>query len=299
MSPDMQGDGPVRADTSLLNYLRHIGHSSVKEGCGEGDCGACTVVIAELRDGVLHYKAINSCLVLLPMVHACQVITAESLSIKKEGKLYLHPVQQAMVDHHGSQCGYCTPGIVMSLFALWKEHTSVTTEMLKHRLAGNLCRCTGYQPIIEAFMALNGLPRKDHFADSSAKIIKGLRTIKEKSGDIMIQSAGMEYYKPGNLKASLQLRSEHPDATIIGGATDVAVAVNKRKHKLKKVLDISSLEELKSINRDDSNICLGSGISIEELGEAIKDEFTALHDIIMLFGSHQIRNLPCLSNRKK
>ncbi len=291
MSPNMQGDGPIKADTSLLNYLRHIGHSSVKEGCGEGDCGACTVVIAELSDGVLHYKAINSCLVLLPMVHACQVITAESLSSEKEGKIHLHPVQQAMVDHHGSQCGYCTPGIVMSLFALWKDHPAVTTEILKHRLAGNLCRCTGYQPIIEAFMALNDIPRKDHFTDSTDKIINGLNAIKEKSSDIIIQSAGIEYYKPGSLKAALQLRSEHPDATIIGGATDVSVAVNKRKQNLKRVLDISALEELKIIEKDETLICLGSGISMEELGKAIKDEFTALHDIIMLFGSHQIRNL--------
>ncbi len=288
---DMMEDKAIRPDTSLLNYLRHIGHASVKEGCGEGDCGACTVVIAGIMNGALHYKAINSCLVLLPMIHGYQVITTENLSYYEKGKLQLHPVQQAIVDHHGSQCGYCTPGIVMSLFALWKEHTTITLSQAKERLAGNLCRCTGYQAILEAILDQSKKERHDHFTDSADKIMSKLASIRESSGDMILQSSGLKYYKPMSLKSALQLRSEHPESTIISGATDMAVAVNKRKLKLSSVLDISSVEELKFIQEENRRICISSGISIEDMGEAIKGEFPALHEMISLFGSHQIRNL--------
>ncbi|MEI6456981.1 MAG: 2Fe-2S iron-sulfur cluster-binding protein, partial [bacterium] len=158
----------LKPTTTLLRWLRsRPGHKGVKEGCGEGDCGACTVVLAEpTPEGKLIYKAVDSCLIFLPMVHGKQVITIENLAVTRSvqnihfdhhdhhdhfvsGKI-LHPVQQALVEKNGIQCGYCTPGMVMSLFALYKNHHQPSHEVIRDALTGNLCRCTGYKPIIEA-----------------------------------------------------------------------------------------------------------------------------------------------------
>ncbi len=288
---DFKDGSLIRPDTSLLLYLRSIGHSSVKEGCGEGDCGACTVVIAEMKNDELSYKAINSCLVFLPMIHGCQVITTENLSYRQNGELHLHPVQQALVDHHGSQCGYCTPGIVMSLFALWKDQSRITLSMAKERLAGNLCRCTGYQPIIDAIMDQSMKSRHDHFTESAKKIKKSLIGILENSPDIEIHTAEITYFKPGSLNAALKLRKSNPEAVMISGATDIGVAVNKRKHRINRYLDLTSLDELKFIQKKENHLRLGSCISLEDMAEAIEHDFPAIHDMIQIFGSHQIRNL--------
>lgn len=290
ISIDFDKDHAIRPDMSLLHYLRHLRHTSVKEGCGEGDCGACTVVIAKVRNGKLQYKAINSCLVLLPMIHGCQVITAEHLSEKIAEEILLHPVQESLVDHHGSQCGYCTPGIVMSLFSLWKEAQIPSVELIKNRLSGNLCRCTGYQPIIDAFMGLSDLPRKDKFSKKQDETIQQLKQINT-TEDIEILKDGIQYLKPLSLSSALTYRDKNPDALLIGGATDVAVAMNKHKLSIGKCLDISGIEELQNISMQDGKLHLGSGVPIADLGEASKDFLPALYEMIQLFGSHQIRNL--------
>lgn len=287
---DFEKDHGIRPDMSLLHYLRHLHHTSVKEGCGEGDCGACTIVVASLRNGKLQYKAMNSCLVLLPMIHGCQIITAEHLSEKKDEALLLHPVQEALVDHHGSQCGYCTPGIVMSLFSLWKETKIPSVELIKNRLSGNLCRCTGYQPIIDAFIGLSNLPRKDKFSEKLEETIAQLRKINT-GDDIEILKTDIQYLKPFSLQSALNYRKAQPDALIIGGATDIAVALNKHKLIINKCLDISAVEELRNISVEYGGLRLGSGIPMADLGEACKDFLPALHEMIQLFGSHQIRNL--------
>lgn len=288
---DFGKDDSVRPDMSLLHYLRHLRFTGVKEGCGEGDCGACTVVIVSVKDSKLEYKAINSCLLLLPMVHGCQVITVEHLSRKEEGLLQLHPVQQALVEKHGSQCGYCTPGIVMSLFALWKSGLKPDEDIIKNRLSGNLCRCTGYQPIIDAYMSIVHPEGKDLFSDSADKIIWVLNHISDESKDIEIHKADVHYMKPMSLESALLLRKKHPDALILGGATDVAVAMNKHKLSIKKCIDISGLLELRSVSNENNILKLGSGISVEELGKACISFFPAMQKMTHLFGSHQIRNL--------
>jgi xanthine dehydrogenase small subunit len=288
---DFGKDDSVRPDMSLLHYLRYLRYTGVKEGCGEGDCGACTVVIASVEDGKLEYKAINSCLLLLPMVHGCQVITVEHLSHKKDGLLQLHPVQQALVEKHGSQCGYCTPGIVMSLFSLWKSGLRPAEDIIKNRLSGNLCRCTGYQPIIEAYMSIRHPGGEDHFSKSTAETIEKLRYISKESGDIEIHKGDVHYFKPKNLESALLLRKKHPDALIIGGATDLAVAMNKHKLSIKKCIDLSGVDELSSVSMEDDKLKLGSGISVKELGKACISFFPAMQEMTHLFGSHQIRNL--------
>ncbi|NBS65450.1 MAG: hypothetical protein EBT33_14080 [Betaproteobacteria bacterium] len=141
---------------SLLQCLRdRLGRHGVKEGCAEGDCGACTVVLGEAAGDRIDYRAVNACIRMLPTVDGREVVTAESLSAPQEA---LHPVQQAMVDCHASQCGFCTPGFVMSLFGLWLARPDADREAVLDALSGNLCRCTGYRPIIEAGLAMNQLP---------------------------------------------------------------------------------------------------------------------------------------------
>lgn len=146
------GESAMKPSTTVLNYLRSLDdHKGVKEGCAEGDCGACTIVVASPGDdGRLVYEALDSCLVFLPMIHGKQLITVENLVRKENGQKILHPVQQTMVTQNGSQCGYCTPGFVMSMFALYKNHHNPSTEVVLDALTGNLCRCTGYNPIVKA-----------------------------------------------------------------------------------------------------------------------------------------------------
>jgi xanthine dehydrogenase small subunit len=160
---------------TLLDWLRLNAHATgTKEGCGEGDCGACTVVLARARDGALDQRPVNACILLLGQVDGAEILTIEDLA---EGEK-LHPIQEAMVAHHGSQCGFCTPGIVMSLFALQQGAAdAVTRQQVETALAGNLCRCTGYRPIVDAAMEVCAGPPQDRFASNAAERINALATL--------------------------------------------------------------------------------------------------------------------------
>ena len=175
---DFEHENHFTPTTTLLNYLRSLpDHKGTKEGCAEGDCGACTVVLAEPgEEGRFSYKAVDSCLIFLPMIHGKQVITVENL---KGPDGILHPVQKALVEVNGSQCGFCTPGIVMSLFALYKKNNQPAIYDIKEALAGNLCRCTGYQPIIEAALKSCTHSGIDHFSGSEIHIVSLLSDIKQ------------------------------------------------------------------------------------------------------------------------
>ncbi len=277
--------------TTALNYLRSLStHKGVKEGGAEGDCGACSVVLADMVDGKLRYRSVDSCLIFLPMIHRKQLITVENLKIDPDT---LHPVQQAMIDTDGSQCGFCTPGFIMSMFALYKNHTNPTRAEIDDALTGNLCRCTGYRPIIEATAKScikNGM---DHFTRDESHIIELLKSIPEESLQVKIDKQC--YFRPISVSEALELKSEYPDADVINGATDAALRVTKKHEFLETVIDLSGVTDLDYIEESDTAITIGAGISLTELMSRIKNDFGALYSILEVFGSQQIRNFATLS----
>ncbi|MDB4285727.1 xanthine dehydrogenase small subunit [bacterium] len=276
--------------TTVLNYLRSLpGHKGVKEGCAEGDCGACTVVMAEKgADGKLSYKGYNSCLVFLPMVEGKQLITVEEVG-KSDS---LHPIQKAMVETDGSQCGYCTPGFIMSMLALYKNSHKPSRAEIDDALTGNLCRCTGYRPIIEAAAQACVNHGKDHFAETEPLVIKLLDSIER--DDIDIQTPEQQYFRPASLGKALELRTSHPDALLITGATDIALRVTKSHEVLEKIIDLSGIESLKKIEVTEEGITFGAGASLEAVRQQSKEKLPALYDCLSVFGSVMIRNLASL-----
>ena len=274
--------------TTLLNFLRSLPyHKGTKEGCAEGDCGACTVVIAEeTKNNKIVYRAIDSCLVFLPMIHGKQLITVENL---KTDDGQLHPVQQAVVETNGSQCGFCTPGIVMSLFALYKNYTNPSRADIEESLSGNLCRCTGYVPLVEAAKIACTQKKKDHFAVKEKTIARLLKKIPQKS--IHIKLKQQNYFSPSTLKEALQLRYKYPQADLINGATDIALRVTKKYERLSSVIDLSSIIVLRGIAEKKKYCLIGSGVRLSELKKYTKKKFPAFFDLLSVFGSVQIRNL--------
>lgn len=280
-------DSRYSPTTTVLQYLRELpGHKGVKEGCNEGDCGACTVVIAEPgNNGLLNYQAFDSCLIFLPMLHGKQLITVENLGNSNN----LHPVQQAMVETDGSQCGFCTPGVVMSIFAIFKQFKNPTIEDINDALTGNLCRCTGYRPILDATMKACVHNGKDHFAEKESEILKLLNSI-DKKNSISIINKKQKYFIPFNKADALKFRQQNPSSIIVNGATDIALRVTKKKELLEEILDLSHVSELSYINKNSIKIEFGSGVSIEEVKNSCKDTIPAIYDMLSVFGSKQIRN---------
>ncbi|OFX43130.1 MAG: xanthine dehydrogenase small subunit [Bacteroidetes bacterium GWA2_30_7] len=273
--------------TTVLNYLRSLpNHKGVKEGCAEGDCGACTVVIAEESNNKLTYKSFDSCLIFLPSLHGKQLITVEDVGNSEN----LHPVQEALVDTHASQCGFCTPGITMSLFSIYKQDFIPSKEFIIDALTGNLCRCTGYKPIIEAAHKCCGEHNHDNFSENENETILKLQEIKKTSDNIAIDTGIQKYYLPTNLKTALQLRTDLPASTIINGGTDVALRVTKKNEIIPTIIDLSQTTGLKQITKTEKEWSIGTGISLEDVRVEVKEIFPALYEMLSVFGSKQIRN---------
>jgi len=282
----------LKPSITVLNYLRSGPlHKGVKEGCAEGDCGACTIVVAEPgNNGSLIYKALDSCLVFLPMIHGKQLITVENLALSGKNGNILHPVQQMMIETNGTQCGYCTPGIVMSLFALFKNHNGPSREIIEDALTGNLCRCTGYEPILEAARkaCTDG---EDHFSGKEKMILSMLKEITSGKETLEIQTEKQTYYKPFTLAEAFRLRKANPEAVLINGSTDVALRQTKKREFLPVILDISAIDELKTFRETNDDYVFGAGLTLEQVKEITEKRIPSIHKILKVFGSLQIRNI--------
>ncbi len=272
--------------TTLLAYLRQTcGSTGTKEGCAEGDCGACTVVLGEPGDGQIAYRAINSCIRFLPTLDGKEIVTVEGLK-GPGGKL--HPVQQAMVDCHGSQCGFCTPGFVMSLFALYLAGSQLERGAVIDALAGNLCRCTGYRPIIEAGLRMHGYPAPANWNPSdaqSAERQKRLGAVQRKNS---LSLPG--FSAPRTLDELAAAYEARPDSLILAGATDIGLWVTKQMRELPPLLYLGEVAGLKFIREADSALEIGAAVPLTEAWEAIVARWPALAEMANRFASPPIRN---------
>lgn len=276
--------------TTVLQYLRsRPDRRGTKEGCAEGDCGACTVILVETSfDGRLRYRAVDSCLLFLPMIHGKQLLTVESLGRSD----HLHPVQEAMVRHHASQCGFCTPGFVMAMYALCRNHSRADRAVIDDALTGNLCRCTGYRPIVDAATDVCSQSVRDEWSQSEKTTAAKLRRI-ARTG-VAIDTGPQTYYRPSTLREALTFKRRKPEALIVTGATDVALRVTKRYERLRSILDLSACRELQKYTVRKKSITIGSGVPLNDVREIVRDAFPALAAMLDVFGSPQIRNLATL-----
>ncbi len=283
------GVGNLDPNTTVLNYLRQCERKfGTKEGCAEGDCGACTVVLGELEGDRVRYRAVNSCIQFLPTIAGKQLITVEDL---KDDSGQLHPVQQAMVETHGSQCGFCTPGFVMSLFALYHEGgDTLDRGRINDALAGNLCRCTGYGPIIAAAQRMRQSGTSDRFTARERTTVEELRRL-QRSRTFAFHDTGRRYFAPQRVAELDDLLQQHPEACILAGGTDVGLWVTKQHRRLDLIVYVGGVEELRRIHASSTHLEIGAAVTYSELHALIAEYYPDFGEIIRRLGSMQIRNL--------
>jgi len=280
----------VAPTTTLLDHLRlSRGLTGTKEGCGEGDCGACTVALGRLVDGHRLFQPVNACIQLLGQIDGAELVTIEDLAEGEE----LHPLQEAMVAHHGSQCGFCTPGIVMSLFTLYQDaETPIDRTSINDQLSGNLCRCTGYAPIASAMLEAcaarpEGRPA-DHFAKAASDSVACLAALND-GEDIFAGSENAFFAAPTSLDSLFGLLAQHPQATLIAGNTDVGLWINKRLMPLEKIIHLGRIAALSGIEETADHWRFGATATFASVADGLKGRFSTLDTLFRRIGSRQVR----------
>lgn len=272
---DLAGAEPTQ---TLLRWLRSQHLTGTKEGCGDGDCGACTVVLVEAdQGGASHFVAVNSCLLPLGVLPGREVLTVEALA---EGDR-LHPVQQALVEHHGSQCGYCTPGFVMSLFAGYHEG-----ELDDRTTEGNLCRCTGYRPIRAATDAL-----REHRGDDAR-----FAALLERPRPAITAARLGDFHSPVTLQDAIALKAHYPDACFFAGGTDLGVNLSRHRQRAPVYIALDRIAELQRLECDDDTVRIGAGVSLTRLERELAGVLPALDELLPWFAARQIRNRATLGS---
>jgi len=286
--------------TTVLEYLRERrARTGTKEGCAEGDCGACTVVLGELDGEVIRWRAINACIRPLPTIDGKALVTVESL---KSSDGALHPVQRALVDCHASQCGFCTPGFAMSLFALYKNTRRSERAVIDDALSGNLCRCTGYRPIIAAAARMHELPpvagwRGPGFdrdgrrleSEEESALARALAGLK-RDGGLDYEAEGQRFFAPQTADELARLCLAHPDARLVAGATDVGLWITKQHRDLGTIIYTGTVRELGQVETHADALTIGASVPLTDAFALITRHCPSLAELVSRFGSVPIRN---------
>jgi len=271
----------VPPTTTLLRYLRDQAHlTGTKEGCAEGDCGACTVAVVEHdASGKSHYRAVNACLLLLPMIQGKRVVTVEAL----KGASGYHPVQTALAEEMGSQCGYCTPGVAMAMFEACYGKGFDEPWQLDAAMCGNLCRCTGYRPIRDATQKVAGLRPADKFT----------RALHEHAGEPMqldYAAGPQRFFTPASLDDLWDVLDKNPTARLVAGGTDLSLDITKRYAEPEVLVSVEAILELKRLDLASNPMQIGAGVDLSTLEAAAREPLPPLERMLRYFGARQIKN---------
>jgi len=276
----------VAPHTTLLDWLRAEGLTAVKEGCAEGDCGACSVLFGfpEGNGGAFVWRAVNSCIVMLPQADGRAIVTAEGL-VGADGTP--HPAQQALAETHGTQCGFCSPGFAISMAALSRRRQR-DDESILDAIAGNLCRCTGYRPILDAARKMPVVAASDDETEMAATLHR------ECAEPLEYRSSERRFFAPRSLKAALAVLKDYPDAWILAGGTDLGLRVTKRHEEPECVLSLAEVPELHEIRREGTETIIGAAVSYADSLETLSNLAPSFGEMVRRIGAAQIRAMGTL-----